>query len=106
LTNYQFLFGGQIKDNNKTKKLKPFAHVLGGQRLDVEDYVTPISTAPERFVPQLSQSVSGRWVGSLGGGLDVKLNDRLDIRTVQFDYSQANGGQQKQIRIGAGLVFH
>jgi hypothetical protein len=49
-----------------------------------------------------------------GGGIDVKLGKRIDLRLIQVDYNPIfvktrngiEGKTQHNFRIGVGLVFH
>lgn len=105
----QFLGGIQIKDNATKSRLKPFAHALVGvaaQRTDgfLENCSTPsicgILIAPRERSTTFS--------GAFGGGLDVRLSNRIDIRAVQVDYNPiySNGSFGNKIRLGIGIVFH
>lgn len=88
------LVGGvQFKDNSKEKKLKPFAHLMAG-------------LANGRVSGFVSDSETG-FAGVIGGGLDVRLNDRVDFRLVQLDYNptRLGGETQHNFRVGIGLVF-
>ncbi len=103
---YNFLGGVQFKDNATEKRLKPFAHVLVGAghgRVKISDTVCPgdVCTAFEG-----TESETG-FAGAFGGGLDVKLNNRVDFRVVQVDYNPVrfDGGTQHNVRFGIGLVF-
>ncbi|HEV2708206.1 MAG TPA: outer membrane beta-barrel protein [Pyrinomonadaceae bacterium] len=105
-----FLGGVQIKDNTKdeTKTVKPFAHFLvGAARASVD--LTEFDNTLEDF------NDTGLAFG-IGGGLDVRVNDRIDIRAIQFDYnpnrfSPPSGLTNQQaetlhnFRIGIGVVF-
>ena len=44
---------------------------------------------------------------ALGGGVDVKLNDRFAIRAIQADYLRSDvfGGTTNGMRLSFGLVF-
>jgi opacity protein-like surface antigen len=103
---YNFLGGIQIKDNKTGKRFKPFAHALVGAaygRTKVSNLVCPSSVS-------CAGIISGSETGlacAFGGGLDLKLNDRVDFRIVQMDYNpiKFNGGVQQNIRIGIGFVF-
>lgn len=88
------LVGGvQFKDNSKEKKLKPFAHLMAG-------------LANGRVSGFVSDSETG-FAGVIGGGLDVRLSDRVDFRLVQLDYNptRLGGETQHNFRVGIGLVF-
>jgi hypothetical protein len=44
---------------------------------------------------------------ALGGGLDLRVSKRIDVRLVQFDYTPTffGPGRQDNFRISAGIVF-
>ncbi|MGI8555914.1 MAG: hypothetical protein ACR2LT_06115 [Pyrinomonadaceae bacterium] len=50
--------------------------------------------------------------GIFGGGLDIRVSRRIDVRVIQFDYNPVrvtNGGESAwshNLRIGVGIVFH
>lgn len=115
LTNY--VGGIQIKDNSQKTRFKPFAHALfgvghEGKKLDC--FGTPqalgCSSPPE--------SSKKSFAVVLGGGLDIKLNNRIDIRAIQLDFNSmkvVNGAanppaiiteNSNKYRIGFGIVFH
>src|SRR5215203_1858908 len=81
---HQFLGGAEFKDNAKETKVKPFAHVLAG----VAHARADVSNATVSF----DESDTG-FAAAVGGGVDFKLNDRIDLRAFQFDYNpiRANG---------------
>ena len=65
----------------RRKRLTAFAYALfGGSR---------ISSRATEFGQQFSASDTGSSI-ALGGGLDVKVNDRIAIRAFQIDYLRAN----------------
>jgi len=89
-----FMGGIQIKDNaTEGSKVRPFAHVLAGMsRGSIEGFSeTKFSMA-------------------IGGGIDLKVSDRVSVRMVQFDYHPifiGDGfGTQNAIRLGFGIVVH
>lgn len=103
---YNFLGGVQIKDNSTSKRFKPFAHALVGAghgRTKVSNLTCPTGVI---CVGIVSGSETGL-AGAFGGGLDIKLNDRVDFRVVQVDYNpiKFDAGVQQNIRIGIGFVF-
>ena len=91
------LVGGiQIKDNATETKVKPFAHLMAGvahAKFKASDF-------------DISESETG-FSGIIGGGIDIKVNDRVDVRAIQFDYNptRLGGEMQHNFRIGVGLVF-
>jgi hypothetical protein len=83
---YNVLGGVQVKDYASTKRFKPFAHALAGAAFRKNE-LTP--------------------GGTFGGGLDVRVNKRVDIRAFQLDYNPArfNGKFESNFRFSIGVVF-
>jgi len=88
------LVGGlEVKDNSTETKVKPFAHLMAGfQNARVSGLVSDSETG---------------FAGVIGGGLDIRVSPRVDVRAIQFDYSPTHlGGEtQHNFRIGAGIVI-
>src|SRR5918993_491241 len=100
-TAHTFLGGVEFKDNSKETKVKPFAHILAGvtnARFDVDVADTDID--------DFEDSETG-FAGAFGGGFDIRINDRVDFRAIQYDYAPTRlGGEvQHNFRIGVGVVF-
>jgi opacity protein-like surface antigen len=102
----QYLGGVQFKNNIKGEaRFKPFAHVLAGI---ARQYAGTGGTGTG------SSSSHNDFAMLFGGGIDVKLNKRVDLRVIQFDYNPIfvktrngiEGYTQNNFRIGIGLVFH
>ena len=94
---HQFLGGVEFKDNARETKVKPFAHILAGvahARADIEG------------LPDSDDSENG-FAAAVGGGIDFRVNDRVDIRAVQFDWNpnRNNGETSHNFRIGIGIIF-
>jgi hypothetical protein len=95
---HQFLGGVEFKDNARETGVKPFAHVLAGvghARLDANN-------ATDSF----EESETG-FAAAFGGGVDFRINDRVDFRAVQFDYNpiRDNGQTSHNFRVGIGIIF-
>jgi hypothetical protein len=95
---HQFLGGVEFKDNAKETKVKPFAHVMAGvahARADVSNSTVSFDETDNGFA------------AVVGGGVDFKLSDRVDLRAIQFDYNPIrNGGEtSNNFRIGIGIIF-
>jgi hypothetical protein len=47
------------------------------------------------------------FAGAFGGGLDIKLSNRVDFRAIQVDYNpiKFDSGTQNNVRFGVGFVF-
>lgn len=95
--NLHTLVGGvEIKDNNKEKKVKPFAHFMAGFA----------RASFDANIAGLSDSETG-FAGIAGGGIDIRLNGRADFRIIQVDYNPTRlfDETQHNFRIGVGIVF-
>lgn len=94
---HSFLFGPRFSVR-KHKRVTPFAHALFGVSHVSSDAVE----AGQRFI--FSDTSFGM---ALGGGLDVRVNDRVAVRVVQVDYLRTRffGATQNEGRIAAGIVF-
>ncbi len=103
---YNFLGGVQIKDNASKARFKPFAHALVGvahnrNKSDVTCLSNCTNLAADR-----SSSDTG-FGGAFGGGLDIKINDKIDFRAIQVDYNPVytNSRVDNNFRFGIGFVF-
>jgi hypothetical protein len=116
---HNILGGVQVKDNSSDSVLKPFAHALVG--------VGRTSADLSEFDNLLEDFGDTGFAAAIGGGLDVRLGNRIDLRVIQVDYNPmrfdfsdfgATGipgtptpqGDLKRtlhnFRIGVGIVFH
>jgi len=114
-----FLGGIQIKDNSSEGTWKPFAHALVG--------VGRTSADLSEFDNRLEDFEDAGLAGAIGGGLDVRLSPRVDLRAIQVDYNPMRfdfsdfgtvgipgtptfrGNDKRTLhnfRIGIGIVFH
>ena len=89
-----FLGGIQIKNNLEDgPRFKPFAHALFGianQKIDVDSPQLPAVLGISDFsVNETSFAMA------FGGGLDIKLNKRFDIRAGQIDWNIIKRGDQQ-----------
>lgn len=106
---YNFLGGIQIKDNAGSGRLKPFAHALvgvGHRRIAVSDFRCVPDDVCIQVVPAESSNGTGI-AGAFGGGLDIRLSDRIQFRLVQVDYNPVRvyGRTEHNARISTGIVF-
>ena len=107
---YNFMGGIQLKDNGRGAKLfKPFAHLSVGSALTRErvDTYAPDPASGRLLLDFKTRSDWGA-AGAIGGGLDIRLSDRIDLRAVQVDYHKATifNNSTDSLRVGVGLVFH
>jgi hypothetical protein len=94
---HQILGGVQFQDNAlEGNRVRPFAHFLAG-------------VAHQRFsISSSDETVSKTgFAAAFGGGIDIRVSDRVDFRAVQFDYNpnRIAGQTQHNFRIGVGIVF-
>jgi hypothetical protein len=106
---YNVLGGVQFKDNSSTGTFKPFAHVLGGvghARTKVTNVACSNATITNCATLADSYSDTGL-AGAFGGGLDIKVSDRVDIRAIQLDYNpiRLSGSIDHNFRFGVGVNF-
>src|ERR1044071_7481631 len=95
-----FLGGIQIKNNSEDgPRFKPFGHALFGvavQKVDVDSPQLPAIFGISDFhVNETSFAMA------FGGGIDIKLNNKIDIRAGQIDWNIINRGDQQ---LGTVLV--
>lgn len=108
---FNFLGGVQIKDNSSEKTFKPFAHALAGvahgrNRVNIRQVgCVAIFPSPCPVEETISETGFG---AAFGGGIDIRANDRIDIRVIQLDYNPTRlfDSTQHNFRIGVGIVFH
>lgn len=109
---YNVTGGVQVKDNAKSGVFKPFAHAMVGfahARTKVNDFAC-VSPEGENCddLGLSSEKFSGTGVsGIIGGGIDLRLNNRVQIRAIQVDYNptRIDGVTSHNLRLGAGIVF-
>lgn len=89
-----FLGGIQIKNNSEDgPTFKPFGHALFGvavQKLDVDSPQLPAVFGISDF-----HTNETSFAMAFGGGLDIKLNNKLDVRVFQIDWNIINRGDQQ-----------
>lgn len=106
---YNALGGVQIKNNASDARVKPFAHALAGVghfRTNVSN-LTCSNSATANCSGLVSNFSDTGLAGAFGGGLDVKLSDKIDLRAFQADYNpiRISGTTEHNVRFGVGLVF-
>lgn len=109
---WNFVGGVQLKDNEKSGVVKPFAHAMAGvahARSKVTDFtcVAPVGGNCDPFEVNDETFTTTGFSAVIGGGLDFRLNNRVQIRAIQLDYNptRLEGAWQNNVRIGAGIVF-
>lgn len=104
---YNFLGGVQIKDNASDARFKPFAHALIGAGYGKTKVKNVSCTGTVDCTGLAGTDSETGFAGAFGGGLDVKLSNKVDLRAIQVDYNpiRFNGATQQNVRLGIGLVF-
>lgn len=96
--------GIQVKNNKLTGRFKPFAHALAGfgKHSDKTSGFCPVGS----FCPPTNFDRNGFSL-IFGGGLDIKVNRRIDIRAVQFDVNPITFEESVYLntRFSTGIVF-
>lgn len=107
------LGGPQFKRNRADAVLKPFFHMLGGAalyRTSVDSGGLSACAESLRVATCPSRFDSDRWTFAavIGGGIDLRLTDRIDLRIVQVDYTPLSrfGKTAHNLRFGVGFIFH
>ena len=101
---YNVSGGVQIKDNRRDSTFKPFGHFLVGYVNHFDKVKTGCPTGA--VCPPINYDSTGISV-VVGGGLDIKVNRRIDIRAIQFDVNTISTNRSRWInsRFGAGVVI-
>jgi len=97
-----FVLGGlQIRGGND-KRMRPFAHALLGVSL-FRGFTSDLRTSGNVYTFDDATS----FAIALGGGLDVRLSKRIDLRLIQADYTPTffGSGRQNNFRLSVGVVF-
>ena len=96
--------GIKLQDNKNTTRFRPFGHALVGvaHASDLPRIVRDGSTLVTFSVRDGTGSAF-----ALGGGLDIRLTKRLELRAFQIDYnpSRIRGQTFQNVRLGIGLNF-
>jgi len=91
-TVHNVLGGLQFKDNATDARFKPFAHAMVGFANQKEDVDSPQLQAVFGLDDFSANETSFAMV--FGGGLDIRLNHRIDVRAIQADWNIITRGDQ------------
>ena len=119
---YQFLAGVQLKDNAREgRAVRPFAHALVGVARQTARFRMPASNFSEGFDARANET---SFAMKLGGGLDVRLGERVALRLIEVNYNPifardrplagqgitvpitVHGRTAHNFTVGVGIVFH
>jgi opacity protein-like surface antigen len=99
---YNYLGGIQIKNNSTEKKVKPFAHAMAGvsqQTVELKDFTDNGNTFDRandaRKIFGTDKISNTGFALQFGGGLDIRLSKRIDLRVVQVDYNPVKIKEQE-----------
>lgn len=108
---HNFLGGVQFKNNSGNARFKPFAFALGGVAVNqtkFKNFSCLSANCPTNtpFASNFKFTDVGI-AGAFGGGLDIKLSRKIDLRVIQVDYNPiySDSRVDNNVRIGAGIVF-
>lgn len=103
---YNFLGGVQIKDNSRSGRVRPFAHALAGVA-SRSNRISGGGVVCIAVIPCPASTKETAFAAAFGGGLDVRLRNRLSLRVLQVDYNpiKFDAGTDHNLRLGVGLVF-
>jgi hypothetical protein len=90
----------QIKDNSKDKRIKPFAHFLLGVARQSVKYKESGPIFFNALNLGTDKVTNNGFSWALGGGLDIRVHRRIDIRVIQLDYNPVRTKEQTILAIG------
>lgn len=99
----QVMAGIKFQENSNTTRYRPFAHALAGVAHASEfPRIVDISNVE---VLSIRSGTGPAFV--LGGGLDIRLNKKTELRVFQLDYnpSRIKGDVFQNVALGAGVNF-
>lgn len=104
---YNFLGGVQVKDNASTSRLKPFGFAMGGVAVNTNRGSSTFCASCTSASTVFFRSSDTGLAGSFGGGLDIKINDKIDFRAIQVDYNPiySDSRVNNNFRFGIGIVI-
>lgn len=104
---YNFLGGVQVKDNASTARFKPFGFAMGGVAVNTNRGSSTFCTTCTNASTVFFKSSDTGIAGAFGGGLDIKINDKIDFRAIQVDYNPiySDSRVNNNFRFGVGIVF-
>ena len=96
------MLGGLQLTTGNEKRVRPFAHALFGVSL-FRGFTADLRASSNVYTYDDATS----FAMALGGGLDVRVNQRIAVRLIQVDYTPAffGSGRQDNFRISAGIIF-
>lgn len=110
-TFYTYSGGVQIADNRKSSRVRPFAHILVGGIHHKDHFTSTFTSASGAIFVDHSNESENKFMMVFGGGINVRVGQKISVRPIQFDYLRTNGGlccltSNGFIRLGAGINFN
>lgn len=99
---YKYMGGLQFKDNSTEKKIKPFAHALFGIAQQTTNFHN-LGQQRTNLIGGNREIKNNSFSMALGGGLDIRVSKRIDIRVVQFDYNPVFTKEKTLVALGASV---
>ena len=96
MARYTLLFGPRVNFRNSSRFI-PFTHALFGVTRYTADFENDDFTCPDTNETAFAMA--------LGAGLDIRANDRIDIRPIQVDYLPVffDNRREDGVRFSAGV---
>lgn len=99
------LAGVQLKDNSTSGgRVRPFAHALAGIARYTGRQRQTIDAFPEFNF--LAEDRDTSLAIKIGGGIDVQLTPRVDLRVIEVDYNPIYAGDRGMKSISGPFAFH
>ena len=101
---FQMVGGIKLQDNTNTTRFRPFAQALIGVAHASKLPRVLQENSSARFVAALSGAGPAF---ALGGGFDIRLTKKLELRALQVDYNPVRLKDEgfQNVRLGIGLNF-
>ncbi|HEY0379462.1 MAG TPA: hypothetical protein VGC87_21270 [Pyrinomonadaceae bacterium] len=100
---YQFLAGVQVKNNSREARFKPFAHALFGAARYTARQQQDLDLFPQgNFVARDHET---SFAMKLGGGLDIRVGRRVDVRVFELDYNPVFAGDRSFETVSGPFTF-
>jgi len=80
------LAGVQLRDNQSSARFRPFAHALAGAARQTAHFRLPGAFDASAKETSFAMKV--------GGGVDVRLTDRIDLRLIEVNYNPLFAGER------------
>jgi opacity protein-like surface antigen len=97
------LAGVQVKDNATGARVKPFAHALAGVARYTDRQSQDLDALPQ--FDYLARDRETSLALKIGGGIDVAVTPRVDLRVIQLDYNPVYARNRSYGSISGPFTF-